>query len=287
MKDKNNYPLVSIITATYNSVNVIEDAINSIKRQTYKNIEYIVIDGGSTDGTTDIIKKHESSIAYWKSEEDHGIGDAWNKGLKKANGKLIGILNADDIYHPETIEKIIVESDSNFDKRVFYGTTYFFNEEGLIRKVDRLFNHKLNMGFGFLHTSLFVPKDIYDKVGVFNDKVKIAVDTEFMLRCLENDVRFIKLKHINYMRTGGVSDVNMISAYKEYISILLDYGFIGKAKSTFLKFTFLFKTPLILFRNSKFFNKVLSNFQNSDEKRRWKKYGQELFEIVNKSSLHD
>ena len=91
-----NIPLITIITVSYNAVKTIEDTIVSVLGQTYNNIEYIIIDGGSTDGTLDIIKKYQDKITYWVSEPDKGIYDAMNKGIAKANGELIGIINSDD-----------------------------------------------------------------------------------------------------------------------------------------------------------------------------------------------
>ena len=121
---------------------------------------------------------------------------------------------------------------------------------------------------------------------LFNDKVKIAVDTEFMLRCIKKEIRFVKLKHINYMRVGGGSDINMINAYNEYISILYSYGFIGKTKSIILRFTFLFKTPLILFRNSKIFNRVLIHIKDVKQINIWREYNKRLLGIISTETPH-
>src|SRR5439155_13950516 len=100
-------PLVSIITIVYNREAYLEQAINSVLQQSYPNIEYIVIDGGSTDNSVSIIKKYASKIQYWVSEPDNGIADAFNKGLMKANGNIIGFINADDWYEPIAVEKAV------------------------------------------------------------------------------------------------------------------------------------------------------------------------------------
>ena len=100
-------PLVSVITVTYNAKSYLEQTIQSVFAQTYPHIEYIIIDGASTDGTLDIIKRHEKKIAFWVSEKDNGIYDAMNKGIRAANGELIGIINASDYYEPDTISEVV------------------------------------------------------------------------------------------------------------------------------------------------------------------------------------
>ncbi len=100
-------PLLSVITATYNDELYIQDAIDSILNQTYRDFEYIIVDGGSKDETLNIINKYEDKIAYWKSEKDNGIGDAFNKGIQLSTGSIIGIINSDDWYETGAVEKIV------------------------------------------------------------------------------------------------------------------------------------------------------------------------------------
>jgi len=100
-------PVVSIITIVYNGVRHIEDTIKSVITQTYPNIEYIIIDGNSTDGTQEVIKRYEHKIARWISEKDRGISDAFNKGIAMASGALIGMINADDWYEPDAIASVV------------------------------------------------------------------------------------------------------------------------------------------------------------------------------------
>ncbi len=112
---------VSIITAVYNGVETIEDCIKSVVAQTYPKTEHFIIDGGSTDGTIEIIKKYEDKIAYWVSEPDRGIYDAMNKGIKLATGDVIGILNSDDIYADEFVIENVIKAISNGNVDSCYG----------------------------------------------------------------------------------------------------------------------------------------------------------------------
>src|ERR1700739_123500 len=122
-------PLVSIITVVYNGSKYIEQTINSVLNQSYKNIEYIIIDGGSTDDTLNIIKRYESKIDYWQSEPDEGIFFAMNKGISLAKGELIGIINADDFYLPGTV-KNVVEADNVYHADIYHGDMQYISEKG-------------------------------------------------------------------------------------------------------------------------------------------------------------
>jgi acetyltransferase-like isoleucine patch superfamily enzyme len=212
---------VTIITAVYNGELHLENAIQSVLYQDYDDIEYIVIDGGSTDRTIDSIKKYEDKIAYWVSEKDNGIGDAWNKGIKKATGHLIGLLNVDDMYHKTTVSNAVKAYLLYGDNSLLYGTCKFITNEAIVGINAQKFNpDNLMRGFGFTHTACFVPQKVYDKVGLFDTTVKIAVDTEFLLRCYQNKVSFEKINSITYMRLGGVSDRKAKQAYFEYLDKL-------------------------------------------------------------------
>lgn len=250
-------PLISIITITYNSEKNLQDAITSIKNQTYSNIEYIIIDGNSSDSTVDIIKANAENINFWITEPDTGIADAWNKGLLMAKGELVGLLNSDDIYHPEAIETVVSSYLKYGKNTLYYGTTYTFNDVCLLRKIEKYFSmNNLSRGFGFLHTSCFVPMEVYKKIGVFNEKIKIAVDTDFLLRALKDNINFQKSTHVNYMRMGGVSDLNINKAYKEYIELLVKYNFITENYNFYI-FRFNFFIPLMRLRNSCLFQSLL------------------------------
>ena len=181
---------ISIITVVYNNKDTIKDAIESVLNQTYQNIEYIIIDGVSTDGTVDIIKSYGDKIDKVISEPDKGIYDAMNKGIKLASGDIIGILNSDDFYaNNNIIEKVVKEFE---DKKVdsVYGDLVYVNAKDT-NKIVRYWKSKpykkglFTKGWHPAHPTFFVKKEIYDKYGIFNLDFKIAADYELMLRFLE------------------------------------------------------------------------------------------------------
>ncbi len=220
-------PLLSIITITYNSSSTIENTIKSIIDQTESNFEYIIIDGNSSDDTLAKIKKWQPDLEQKGvqfsvlSEPDKGIGDAWNKGLGMAKGDVIGLLNADDMYHPKTIEIIKRQTAEDSLPKLYYGTCKFIKDHQIVAVNNKVFDPKnLIRGFGFTHTTCFVSKEIYKEIGNFNTAIKIAVDTDFLLRCFKAKIEFKKLDNITYMSLGGVSDQKAKLAYFEYLDIL-------------------------------------------------------------------
>ncbi|MCB0383237.1 MAG: glycosyltransferase, partial [Psychroserpens sp.] len=124
-------PLISIITVVFNGEKYLQQTIDSVTNQTYKNIEYIIIDGGSTDETLNIIKANESHIDFWISERDNGLYDAMNKGISKAKGELIGMINSDDWYELNAVETVVNTYLKNPEKRIFHADRYdvYPNEE--------------------------------------------------------------------------------------------------------------------------------------------------------------
>ncbi|MFS4461098.1 glycosyltransferase [Bdellovibrio sp. HCB2-146] len=219
-------PLVTVITATFNASKVLRRTIDSLLAQTYKNIEYIVIDGGSSDETSDIVREYKAHVNIFVSEKDRGIGDAWNKGLRFAKGEYICLLNAGDEYAPDFIEKNVLSARDN---TINYGTTFMCDDDMKVtHKVDKEFSaSKVHLGFGFMHTSCFIPSSVYRKTGEFNIEYKIAVDTEWLLRALKLGVSFQKSSAQNFMQFGGVSDAHYLRAQREYWKALTQEGFVG------------------------------------------------------------
>ncbi|HHC7212538.1 TPA: glycosyltransferase [Vibrio parahaemolyticus] len=249
-----NKPLVSVISVTYNSDKTIEDAIKSLRLQSYENFEHIVIDGNSTDDTKDILDSYKEGFSYYISEPDKGISDAWNKGITAARGELIVFLNSDDMFHPDTLKLAVEEYIASDQKTVIYGKCCFFNESGIESINSKVFTPKRlgrGLGFGFVHTTCFVPKSIYDKVGLFNLNYKIAIDTEFLVRVYLEGYSFQKGTHQVYMREGGVSDAYSKRAYFEYLSVLKKYALITSQKERNLRLVYSLYSPLRKLRKAK------------------------------------
>lgn len=211
---------VSIITVTYNSAQTLAMTIDSVLRQTYQDIEYIVKDGGSTDKTIDIIKKYEPMFhgrMKWVSAKDKGIYDGMNKGIEMATGNIVGILNSDDFFTDNhVIEKI---ADAFNEKKVdaIYGDVHFVKGSNL-KKSIRYYSSRLFcpfwLRFGFMpaHPSFYVRRDVFSKVGLYKTDYKIGADFEMMVRMFYR--HRITYHYLPYdfvtMRTGGVStrDIN-------------------------------------------------------------------------------
>lgn len=201
---------VSIITVALNSAEFIEDCLKSIVSQDYKNIEYIVIDGGSTDGTIGILKRYEARIAKWISEPDRGIYDAMNKGLRMASGDVVGILNSDDFYIDENVIGCVVNCLSKKEVYTCYGDLVYIDADDSDRQVRYWksgdFNKKkFRRGWMPPHPAFFVRHHIYEKYGLFNLDFPLAADYELMLRllCKYNVTTEYIPKCLVKMRTGG------------------------------------------------------------------------------------
>jgi glycosyltransferase len=217
-----NKPLVSIITVSYNAAITIEETILSVINQDYDNIEYIIIDGGSTDGTLDIIRKYEDKIAYWVSEKDYGLYHAMNKGIEHAHGEIIGMINADDYYYDSAISKAVKTFEGkNLHHSIFFGDMQYGDllVPGWRPKAIK------RSAFG-THPSMFVPKEVYNTIGVYKLQYKILSDYDFMYRAF--NVHMITPLYLNekiaFFRPGGLSSNNIFRAYTEEMLIKLENG---------------------------------------------------------------
>ncbi|SIT76457.1 glycosyltransferase family 2 protein [Pontibacter indicus] len=206
--------LVSVITIVYNGEKYLEQTIQSVLSQTYKNLEYIIVDGGSTDGTLDIIRKYESQLAYWKSEPDKGISDAFNKGIALVTGDLVGILNADDWYESDAVANIVNKYEPEC---VLHGNKQYWNQDGSRAHQAKPNLEILPLEMSLNHPTVFVSKSLYDKYGKFDLNYKLAMDYHLLLRLYSAGVKFIHVDRIiTNMRLGGVS-ANIEGCYREVL----------------------------------------------------------------------
>lgn len=219
----NNQPKVSIITVCFNSAKTIRDTIESVINQTYQNIEYIIIDGGSTDGTIDIIKEYEPYIAKWVSEPDDGIYDAMNKGIKMSTGEIIGIINSDDWYALDCISLVVHTFIAEPKPDVVHGNMVICDEDGtLLYLVKGLLNFKNNLyrRMPIFHPTMFVKKLVYENEGLYNCEYVIAGDYDFIFRIVKGNylVKYLD-KELAFMRLGGISNKNFFKSAKESFKI--------------------------------------------------------------------
>ncbi|MCF7795389.1 glycosyltransferase [Patescibacteria group bacterium] len=207
---------ISLITPTYNSSQTISRTIESVIAQNYSDLEYIIIDGASTDNTKDIVSTYQNKINIkFISESDSGIYEAMNKGIKLANGEVIAILNSDDIFDSS---EVLMKVATGFNDRkidAVYGDIKYFSNN--VNKIIRLWRagkyqeNKLNNGWVIPHPALFLRRSVYEQCGLFRADFKLAGDYEFILRVLK--IYQINLKYfpevLVRMYNGGVSGNNL------------------------------------------------------------------------------
>lgn len=212
---------VSIITVSYNSERTIEKTIQSVISQDYNTIEYIIIDGKSTDNTIEICKKYANKISIIISEKDNGIYDAMNKGIALASGDIIGILNSDDWYANDHVISDVVNEILKTKADALYGDLIYVNEKNLTKakrywKSGKFKKNKFKFGWMPPHPTVFIKKVLYEKFGTFNLTLKSAADYELMLRFFfkNNIIPCYLPKVITIMRLGGKSNATISNRVK-------------------------------------------------------------------------
>ena len=220
-------PLITIITVVFNGEKYLEETIKSVINQTYDNVEYIIIDGGSTDGTLDIIKKYEDKIDYWVSEKDNGMYDALNKGFSISQGDICAWLNADDFYQKWALEYVALIMKKNKYVKWLTGIPVLYNEKGFIVYVSppkTYFTTFIRMGLykkgilGWLQQeSMFWRRELLEKVGYLNKNLKLAADYDLW-------IKFSKYENLYTVKTilGGfrvhnnrLNNLNFLKKYFE------------------------------------------------------------------------
>jgi glycosyltransferase involved in cell wall biosynthesis len=242
MSTHTDFPLISIITVVFNNVNTIEKTILSVINQSYKNIEYIIIDGGSTDGTLTIINNYRSYISTIVSEKDNGIADAMNKGIALATGNLIGLINADDWFEPDAINKV-ARVNSQYPDSIIHGSMRVYFNSSTFYLETAVAKPNLKKGMELNHPTVFVPAVLYKEYGLFDTNYRIVFDWELMLRFKISGVNFIKIDDvISNFSVGGVSttqskelieEMHLIRKKNRLYKLLDRYYIINKIRSIF------------------------------------------------------
>lgn len=254
--------VITIITVTYNSESTLRDTIESVLFQRYADIEYIVVDGGSTDGTLSVVKEYESHFQgqlKWINEPDRGIYDAMNKGIRMATGDVIGILNSDDFFTTEDVlEKVVREFEKDAALEAVYGDVHFVHPDNLQKCIryysSSIFRPSL-FRFGFMpaHPSFYVKRECYEKYGLYALDYKIAADYDLLIRFLYVNripYRYLKTDFVT-MRTGGVSTRGLQSRLmlnREIVKACRKYGIYTNL--VMLSFKYVYKVFELFRKNS-------------------------------------
>jgi len=231
------YPLITIITVVYNGEKYLEETILSVINQTYPNVEYIIIDGGSTDGTLNIIKKYEDKIDYWVSEKDEGIYDAMNKGIDLANGEWIFFLGSDDILIKNSIQKLVNKIDNNSHSLIVIP---------VIIDNKKLIKPDISLPIPIIHhQGVLFNLEALKKVGHYSYKYKIHSDFDLMMRYIKKyGIEYID-EPICIFRKGGISTSGISAFYS--IRELLEIYFTNNGKILSKKWVMFIIRPMYYF----------------------------------------
>lgn len=205
-------PRVTLIIAVYNAESTVARCLDSVAAQTCQSRELIVIDGGSTDGTVDILRHNADRLSFWISEPDTGVYDAWNKGLARARGEWIGFLGADDyLWTPDALERLVKAGEQEFpDVRIVYGRVGFVSAHGeLLETFGRPWEEirgEFRSRMALPHPAVLCHRSLFSEHGMFDESFRISGDYEWLLRELkERNAKFVDGPFVVGMQTGGLS----------------------------------------------------------------------------------
>lgn len=240
MPDGSFWPRISIVTPSYNQGQFIEETIRSVLLQGYPNLEYIIIDGGSTDNSVEIIKKYEPWLAYWVSEKDRGQGHAINKGIRKATGDILFWLNSDDLCLPSVFRLVAQTFHANSNVQLITGQAHLINEQGhVIGKLRSYFTSwnelVTNPGNSVRQISTFFSRSLFDDLGLVNESLYIAMDTELLVRFTQFHPPLILEDFLTAYRTHKNAKTfrQLIKGYEESDRTRKKYLRDRKQKSTY------------------------------------------------------
>jgi glycosyltransferase involved in cell wall biosynthesis len=208
-------PLVTLITIVLNGEKDIRRTMDSVLEQSYKSIEYIVIDGGSTDSTVSVLEEYDSRLTFWESKKDKGISDAFNRGIKIASGEIIGLINSGDWYESSAVEQVVDAFQAEKEVGVVCGALQFWkgnSKEYLCSSVPGLLEREMSI----THPTCFVRTELYRQFGPFSLEYKLAMDYELLLRLKTNGAVIVSLDHVlANMLHDGISEENWKKALLE------------------------------------------------------------------------
>lgn len=226
-------PFISIITICYNSAKTIRRTIQSIKQQNIENLEYILIDGDSSDETLDIISSENPGNFIIESKKDRGISHAFNKGINQANGKYVLLLNSDDYLVDDSLSKCLIFLSDHPEIDILC-SNMLVERKGKIRTIESKPQY-LKKGMSVAHPATIVKRQVYQQVGKFSEKFKIAMDYEFLLRCKDKNICFQSYNcNLTFMEESGVSSQSFFLGKKEVYYIRYSYNIPQPPLSIFL-----------------------------------------------------
>ena len=251
LDEEKNLEKISIVMPSYNKADFIERSILSVLNQNYPNIELIIIDGGSTDGTVEIIQKYNQYIAFWISEKDQGQSDALNKGFKHCTGSIYGFLNSDDVYLPDAFKCASLVLEKNLDKKVVFGDWLSLDKKDVIIDYNHAFDFNLNHlkyeGFHLSATSMFWRSEVHKRFSGFDNNLYYTMDYQLILEfgINEGEYSFKRVPKVlagfrryEGQKTTGNMDPGVIEEHKliaERYKYLDKYKFIGKLKRFYFR----------------------------------------------------
>lgn len=218
-------PVISIITICYNSAKTLEETINSVLSQDYPALDYVIIDGGSTDGTLDIIEKYRSQLGYFHSEKDEGISDAFNKGIAAAKGDLIGIINSDDLLLPGALKEVAKAYDGQTD--VYRGNVIITNRDTGFsgRETPSMKFPLAPFTIRCAHQGTFITPDAYKQYGVYDKKFRYMMDYDLLTRFYQRGARFKYVPaDVAEFRLGGVSGAASAKKFYDITHVVMNNG---------------------------------------------------------------
>lgn len=221
--------LLTVVTVAFNSVGTLARTLESVAAQTYPHIEHIVVDGGSVDGTVDLLREHEGELALWLSELDRGISDAFNKGIALASGEFIALVNSDDWVDPDHMERAVMslrQTDASFA----FGNLMVHGADGAPQYViagDPSYAGRIRHSMPALsHPSIICRREAYERCGLFDTRLRIAMDYDWLLRAFIAGLRGVYVPEItSHMSGGGVSDLNGKRGLSEVRAVSIRHGY--------------------------------------------------------------